>query len=64
VAVGTEETYSSALLAHTLPKADFTYIDGSLAPPGVFFVFLNYGSETGYDVSTLGANESYVLTST
>lgn len=64
IAVGTEVTYSSILLAHTLPKADFTYINGSPAPPGVFFVYVNNGSETGYDVSTLGTNESYVLTST
>jgi hypothetical protein len=64
VAVGTEETYSSVLLARTLPKADFTYINGNQAPPGVFFVYVNNGSETGVDVSTLGADESYVLTST
>ena len=46
-----------------LPKADFTYINGSPVPPGVFFVYVNNGSEAGYDVSTLGIDESYVLTS-
>jgi hypothetical protein len=64
VAVGIEETYSSVLLAHTLPKSDFIYIDASPAPPGVFFVYVNKGTQTGYDVSTLGTNESYALTAT
>ncbi len=61
--VGTEEIYTSILLANTLPLADFKDINGSQDRPGMFFVYLNNGSQAGYDVSTLGTNESYVLTS-
>jgi hypothetical protein len=60
--VGAEEIYISLLLANTLPLSDFKGIDGSQEKPGTFFVYVNDGGQTGYDVSTLGTNESYVLT--
>jgi hypothetical protein len=42
VAAGSELTYTSTLLANTLPTSDFTDKDGKVTPPGTFFVNYDY----------------------
>ena len=59
-AVGIEETYTSVLLAHTLPSSDFKNAKGKLVQAGTFYVYLDDGFGA-VDSSMLGTDESYVL---
>ena len=62
-AVGIEKTYTSVLLAHTLPASDFKNANGKQVQPGMFYVYLNDGF-LQVDANMLGTDESYVLTAT
>jgi hypothetical protein len=42
VVAGSELSYTSTLLANTLPTSDFTDKDGKATPPGTFFVNYDY----------------------
>jgi hypothetical protein len=61
--VGSEKTYSSALLARTLPAADFVSGNGHSATPGTFYVNLAYHNTdpTQFDQCARGTDESFVL---
>lgn len=61
--VGSEKTYSSGMLARTLPAAYFVDANGKSAQPGVFYVYLEYHSTdtTQFDQCALGTDESFVL---
>jgi hypothetical protein len=62
---GVENTYSSQLLAQTLPAADFTDMNGRPVPPGTFYVYWHhavYGAEPSqYDQCALGTDEQFAL---
>ncbi len=60
IATGTEETYTSVLLARTLPKVDFTDANGNQAQPGTFYVLLVNGL-SGYETNIIGTDEKFVL---
>jgi hypothetical protein len=59
-AIGIEKTYSSVLLAHTLPASDFKNANGKQAQAGTFYVYLDDGF-LAVNASMLGTDESYVL---
>jgi len=59
-AIGIEKTYTSVLLANTLPASDFINANGNLVQPGTLYVYLNDGFEK-VDANMLGTDEGYVL---
>ncbi|MGO8950631.1 MAG: hypothetical protein ACLQUY_23865 [Ktedonobacterales bacterium] len=61
VPFGIEETYTSALLARTLPKADFTDASGYQDQPGVFYAYLDYGNGPNVGISALATEGTYIL---
>jgi hypothetical protein len=60
IATGTEETYTSVLLARTLPKTEFTDANGNQDQPGTFYVFLDSGW-LGDEHNFIGTNEKLVI---
>jgi hypothetical protein len=60
---GIEETYTSVLLARTLPRVDFTNANDKQAEPGTFYVYLADGltASSGIDGAEVGTEEYFIL---
>jgi hypothetical protein len=62
---GVETTYSSRMLAQTLPATDFKDMSGHVVPPGTFYVYWHhaiYGTEPSqYDQCAVGTHEQFAL---
>lgn len=59
--VGVFYTYSSALLAHTLPAKDFTDVNNHPAQPGLFYVYYSYentSTTTKFDHCSMGTDQT------